>query len=170
LTLGKPVGNIISINHLKILKGGIMKIRQRVALLVVLGYSLVLFVPCALADAQFSAPVMVQADGGGYFSFTAGIEAGQGCIGFGGYSYFGTENVDGGLFVDTFCIDPQPVEPGTLFSFEVVGHLVDLGSNGAVVSDAFFCEGGYGNQVTIILAPTVGTVTTTWSGLKATYR
>lgn len=124
----------------------------------------------ASADAFFFAPGSVQADGSGHFSFNAVLTAGAGCVGFAGYHFEGTTNVSDFLFVDTFCIDPQPVAEGGTVLLEVTGTLDDPSLGGEVFTEGAFCLGGGGSGSTLILAPTVAVEAETWSGLKACYR
>jgi hypothetical protein len=126
--------------------------------------------PTANADAVFWAPNFVQADEEGNFSFTAHLVAGDNCVGWTGYGYFGVENVEGGTWVDTFCVDPQPIPPGTDLTFEVSGQLSDPTMPGIVHSESYFCQGGGGNFETSVLAPAVPTEPGSWRTLKARYR
>ena len=127
-------------------------------------------VSTANAEAVFWAPDFVQADGAGNFSFTAHLVAGDNCVGWTGYGYFGVENVEGGTWVDTFCMDPQPIPPGTDLTFEVSGQLGDPTMPGIVQSESYFCQGGGGNLETTVLAPAVPNEPGSWSTLKAQYR
>lgn len=127
-------------------------------------------VPSAPADAVFLAPESVQADGAGRFGFVAVLIAGQGCMGYTGHAYIGQDNVEGSLWVDTFCIDPQPVEPGAQSWFTVEGNLIDPTRSGTIWSHSAHCLGGGGEAVTTVLAPTVPGVPDSWGGLKSRYR
>ena len=124
----------------------------------------------ASADAVFLAPESVQADGAGHFSFESVLIAGQDCVGYTGHAYVGQENIDGGLWADTFCIEPQPVAPGALYRFTVEGSLVDPGRSGTIWSHAAHCTGGGGEGLTIVLAPAVPDDPDSWGSLKSRYR
>ena len=124
----------------------------------------------AAAEAEFYAPASVRAGGDGSFSFEAHLVAGADCVGWTGYGYFGEENVVGGEWADTFCIEPQPVAPGTVMTIAVSGKLTDPASSGLVYVTSGFCSGGYGEAQTLIQPPTVPTAPPTWGGLKARYR
>lgn len=124
----------------------------------------------APADAVFLAPGTVQADGAGHFSFVSVLIAGQDCVGYTGHAYVGQDNVSGSLWADTFCIDPQPVAPGTQYWFTVEGDLIDPGQSGAIWSHSAHCTGGGGEAVTTVLAPTVPDDPQSWGSLKSRYR
>ncbi|MFN2370511.1 MAG: hypothetical protein ABR506_05070 [Candidatus Krumholzibacteriia bacterium] len=124
----------------------------------------------AAADAVFMAPESVQADGAGHFSFTAVLTAGQDCVGYVGHAYVGQDNVNGSLWADTFCIDPQPVAPGTQYWFTVEGNLIDPGLPGTVWSHSAHCTGGGGEAITTVLAPVVPNDPDSWGSLKSRYR
>ena len=127
-------------------------------------------VPTANAEAVFWAPEFVQADGEGNFSFTAHLVAGDNCVGWSGYGFFGVENVEGGAWVDTFCVDSQPIAPGTDVTVEVSGQLNDPTMPGIVHSESYFCQGGGGSFETTVLVPGVGNEPGSWSTLKGQYR
>ena len=124
----------------------------------------------ANAEALFWAPEIVQADSEGNFSFTAHLVAGDDCVGWTGYGYFGVENVEGGMWADTFCMDPQPIAPGIDLTFEVSARLGDPTMPGIVHSESYFCQGGGGYFETTVLAPAVPNEPGSWSTLKAQYR
>lgn len=135
----------------------------------VLALVLILFSTSAGATAQYIAPEFVVARGDGTFAFEVKLVAGQDCVGWTGYGYGGSENVAGGMFADTFCIDPQPIEPGTELTFEVTGYLIDPTQQGTAWSSSAFCVGGGGQAETTILAPAVPNEEQSWSTLKAKY-
>lgn len=143
---------------------------QRVSIVVLASATLCSAAPPALADAAFLAPATVQADGAGRFGFEVVLIAGQDCVGYTGYAYVGQDNVDGGLWADTFCIDPQPVAPGTQYWFTVEGHLVDPGRSGTVWSHSAHCSGGGGEALTVVLPPAVPADPDNWGSLKSRYR
>ena len=143
--------------------------RQLLAVLLA-GIMAVLCVPFAAGECVFVAPESVQADGAGQFSFVAILMAGSDCVGFAGYHYQGLENIEASLWVDTFCIDPQPIAPGSTFPIDVDGTLTDPALNGSIYSEAAFCEGGYGSATTLVLAPAVPTFLSSWDRIKACYR
>jgi hypothetical protein len=135
----------------------------------VLTLAILLFSSAAGATAQYIAPEFVMAEGDGSFSFEVTLVAGEDCVGWTGYGYGGSENVTGGMFADTFCIDPQPIAPGSELSFEVTGNLIDPTQFGTVWSSSAFCAGGGGEAETVILAPSVSTEEQSWSVLKGKY-
>ena len=134
------------------------------------GITTLVYVPLAAGDCVFVAPESVQADGAGQFGFFAILIAGSDCVGFAGYHYQGVENIEAGLWVDTFCIDPQPIAPGSTVPIDVDGTLTDPALNGSIYSEAAFCEGGYGDATTLVLAPAVPTFLSSWDSIKACYR
>ena len=131
--------------------------------------ALLLIAPPATASMFYLAPEFVRAEGDGSFSFEVTLVAGEGCVGWTGYGYGGAENVEGGMWADTFCIDPQPIEPGTEFKFEVIGKLIDPTQVGRAWSSSAFCVGGGGEAETVVLAPVVDNEDQSWSALKARY-
>lgn len=131
---------------------------------------MVLFASPVLADALLIAPDAVRAEGDGSFSFTATLVAGTGCVGWTGYGYGGEQNVTGGMYADTFCIDPQPIEPGSTLSFEVRGQLDDPGQYGIVWMESGFCVGGNDYAHTVVLPSSVENDEESWSTLKAKFR
>lgn len=143
---------------------------QRVG--VILGVALVLALGAgpAAAEVVLIAPVSVQADGDGSFSYVAQLFVGDGCVGLTGYGYFGVENVTGGEWADTFCIDPQPVAPGTVVNIAVSGTLTDPAQPGRMYVTSGCCTGGFGEAETLVVAPTVPDAPTAWGALKARYR
>lgn len=147
-----------------------MFLRKHVMAVLLVGITMVVCVPLAAGDCVYVAPESVQADGAGQFSFIGFLIAGSDCVGFAGYHYQGVENIEAGLWVDTFCIDPQPIAPGSTISITVEGTLTDPALNGSIYSEAAFCEGGYGSAITLVLAPSVSTYPSSWDGIKACYR
>ncbi len=143
---------------------------QRLLVLVLLAAAACGGAGAAQADATFLAPATVQADGAGNFTFIAVLIAGEGCVGVTGHAYLGQDNVDAMLWADTFCIDPQPVAPGTQYWFTVEGSLIDPGRSGTVWSHSAHCTGGGGDAVTTVLAPTVPNDESSWGSLKSHYR
>ena len=135
----------------------------------VLTLAFLLFSSAAGATAVYIAPESVMAEGDGSFSFEVTLVAGEDCVGWTGYGYGGSENVTGGMFADTFCIDPQPIAPGSELKFEVTGNLIDPKQFGTVWSSSAFCTGGGGEAETIILAPSVSNEDQSWGALKAKY-
>jgi hypothetical protein len=138
----------------------------------ILPIAVVLLVAAAPAagSAIYLAPDIVRADGDGSFRFTVTLVAGQDCVGWTGYGYWGEANVEAGFYADTFCMDPQPIEPGAELQFEVRGRLVDPTLPGAVWSESAFCTGGGGTHLTAVLAPSVKAGKSGWSALKSRYR
>lgn len=126
--------------------------------------------PAAAVDSMIIANPSVQADGAGEFAFTFYLQVGDGAVGLTGYAVIGLENVEESLWVDTFCIDPQPIEAGSLIPFEAWGRLDDPGADGRVAVESGFCNGGVHQAEVTVLAPAVGPTPTGWSALKACYR
>jgi hypothetical protein len=138
--------------------------------ILILTCAVLLIASTAAADAFFYAPESVTADGDGSFSFYVALVAGEGCVGWTGYGYGGVENVTGGIYVDTFCMEMDPIEPGTPLNFEVRGRLTDPTQDGIVWAESAFCTGGGGWAETTIRAPSVPNDDESWSTLKARYR
>jgi len=125
----------------------------------------------AAAQTVFWAPPSVQADGAGNFSFTAGVATGDdGCVGIWGWHYEGLDNIETDLWVDTFCIDPQPIGAGEFIGFAVSGSLVDPARPGTILSESGCCNILFDGVVTVVLAPTVANEDVGWGTLKARYR
>ena len=132
----------------------------------------VLFAAAAVQaqETTFWVPDIVVADGDGAFTFMTMLIAGDGVVGWAAYCWAGIENVEGGVCVDSFCIDPQPIAPGSLFGYEISGWLTDPSENGSIYADNYFCVGGGGSTEILIQAPAVDNDATSWGALKARYR
>ena len=145
--------------------------RYRVILLI-LSFTM-LFTAAAAVQAQettFWAPDVVVADGDGTFTYVTVLTAGDGVVGWAAYCWSSMENVEGGVCVDSFCVDPQPIAAGSILTYEVSGRLVDPAQNGRVYADNYFCVGGGGAAETLIQAPAVDNDRANWGTVKARYR
>jgi hypothetical protein len=137
---------------------------------VVLVLALLTVAAPAAASVLFIAPQTVTADADGNFAYTATLISNQECLGWAGFGMWGVDNVELGMWVDTFCMDPQPIAPNTPINVEVAGQLTDPATPGVVAAESSFCTCGGGSQETIVLPAPVDNDDESWSTLKAKYR
>src|SRR5262245_8405942 len=99
----------------------------------------------AIAD-QFFAPTQVMAAADGRFSYVVWLLKGPGVSGFGGTSYYGLANVEGGSIGDGFCLDP--IEWGETVSLEVNARLLNPSQPGSVYQRIWLCHADGGESTT----------------------
>jgi hypothetical protein len=87
-------------------------------------------------------PETVVANVDGSFSFQAVFTAGPGTATVAAASWFGVENVAGGLVADCFCSPGCILEEGEELPVFVDGALTDPTAPGLVSVEVAFCEGG----------------------------
>jgi hypothetical protein len=97
------------------------------------------------------APAQIVAQQDGSFSYTATFRKGPGTDQFATSSWYGVENVQGGLVGDCFCTPSCPVFlPGATFEIHVTGQLVDPARQGQVLQDVGLCASPGASSTTIV--------------------
>ena len=129
-----------------------------------------LLLPLAARAQTMEAPPVAVADGGGAAAYTVRMTYPASGAFFGGYTIMPVENIgEGGVFIDGFCM--SWVDGGSVAEWTVEVVLADPSTNGQVDFDWFGCSPNFTLTArTLIVAPSVGNETPTWSTLKRSFR